>query len=161
MDGTIHSDYHTMSKQECESIPGVDARPNAGEKGRPATKTSHSQVEQRRRELVALLEQQLSIAEIATRTGYSTRWVREIALRYHLLGTDALRDQREHCGAAPLLSEEMQGALRLALQSAPAEGGCWTGPKVARWIEVQTGRPVHRQRGWEYLCRLGQSATTD
>jgi transposase len=150
-----------MSQPECEPRANQDARPSAGKEKHPATKTSQAQVEQRRRELVALLEQQLSIAEVATRTGYSMRWVRELATRYHLLGADALRDQREHCGAAPLLSEEMQGALRLALQAAPAEGGSWTGPKVARWIEAQTGRPVHRQRGWEYLLRLRQSDTAE
>ena len=34
----------------------------------------------------------------------------------------------------------------------------WTGPKVARWIERETGKSqVHNQRGWDYLKKLDYS----
>jgi len=32
----------------------------------------------------------------------------------------------------------------------PADGGLWTGPKVAAWMSELLGRPVSAQRG-EYL----------
>jgi len=32
----------------------------------------------------------------------------------------------------------------------PADGGLWTGPKVAAWMSELLGRPVSAQ-GWEYL----------
>ena len=42
--------------------------------------------------------------------------------------------------------------LALALEAKPKDGGIWTGPKVARWIEQETGREkVWNQRGWDYL----------
>ncbi len=37
------------------------------------------------------------------------------------------------------------------------DGGLWTGPKVAAWIEEKTGTKTHPQRGWVYLKRLGFS----
>jgi transposase len=60
-------------------------------------------------------------------------------------------------GGTFILSQEPQAQLQQALDEPPADGGLWTGPKVARWIESQTGRKVHVQRGWEYLKRLNYS----
>jgi transposase len=58
-----------------------------------------------------------------------------------------------------LLDEEGQARLRQALlEEAPPGGGMWCGPKVARWIERETGiDKVHNQRGWEYLRKVGYS----
>src|SRR3954451_25103043 len=33
----------------------------------------------------------------------------------------------------------------------PADGGLWTGPKVATWMAARLGRQVRPQRGWDYL----------
>jgi transposase len=33
----------------------------------------------------------------------------------------------------------------------------WNSRKVAEWIEHKTGRRVGRQRGWEYLRKLGNT----
>jgi transposase len=58
-----------------------------------------------------------------------------------------------------LLDEEGQGRLREALlKDDPPGGGMWSGPKVARWMEEETGmQRVHAQRGWEYLKKVGMS----
>jgi len=58
-----------------------------------------------------------------------------------------------------LLDEGGQARLREALlKEAPPGGGMWSGPKVARWIEEETGiERVHTQRGWEYLKKVGMS----
>jgi transposase len=57
-----------------------------------------------------------------------------------------------------LLSAAQQAELDQALHAAPADGGLWSGPKVAQWIAQKTGRVrVHPQRGWDYLQRLNYS----
>ena len=39
-----------------------------------------------------------------------------------------------------------------AIELKPSDGGIWTGVKVARWIEQETGiEKVWNQRGWDYL----------
>ena len=44
-----------------------------------------------------------------------------------------------------------------ALQGRPADGGLWTGPKVARYARDHWGVSVCPQTGWEWLTRLGFS----
>jgi transposase len=117
-------------------------------------------VEDRRRQVIALLADKRPVSEIIVLTGYRPRTIRQIAQRYREAGPAGLADGRRHsAGAAPLLSDAQQHELRQALQSPPTDGGVWTGPKVAEWIAARTGRHVHRQRGWEYLRRLGAGAT--
>jgi transposase len=117
-------------------------------------------VERRRWQVIALLAEQTPIAEIVAATGYRPRTIRQIAQRYRESGSAGLADGRQRgAGAVPLLSDAQQRELRQALQSLPPDGGAWTGPKVAEWIAARTGRGVHRQRGWEYLRRLGTGVT--
>ncbi len=58
-----------------------------------------------------------------------------------------------------LLSADQRDELREALTKPPPDGGMWNSPKVGEWIERRTGRAVSqkKQRGWEYLKRLGNS----
>ena len=45
-----------------------------------------------------------------------------------------------------------------ALESKPSDAGIWTGVKVARWIEKETGRTkVWNQRGWDDLKKFRSS----
>lgn len=110
-------------------------------------------------QMVWLLTQGRTLAEVAAATGYSTRWVRTVAARYSTAGPDGLGDRRHaNAGAAPLLDEAGRMALTAALAEPPSDGGLWTGPKVAAWIAARTGRErVPPQRGWSYLKRLGHS----
>jgi Helix-turn-helix domain len=111
--------------------------------------------ERRRVQVLLYLTAGTPLADIAALTGYRPRSIRQIAQRYIEIGADALVDQRAFAqGAAPMLSVEAQIDLRNALQGAPPDGGAWTGGKVAQWMAAKTGRPVHRQRGCEYLRRL-------
>ena len=41
--------------------------------------------------------------------------------------------------------------LLQALQEPPPDGGKWNGRKVADWMSELLERPIHRQRGWDYL----------
>lgn len=95
------------------------------------------------------------LREVAAVTGYSTRWVSAVLHRYNAEGPGGVGDRRRaNPGVAPALTSARQVALRAALRQPPADGGLWTGPKVAAWIAEQTGRAVGPQCGWEYLKRL-------
>lgn len=94
-------------------------------------------------------------AEVARSTGYSVRWVQEVARRYRA-GPAAIGDRRHgNPGAAPLLDAAQQQALREALGGPAPDGGIWTCRSVAAWMSAQVGRPVSAQRGWEGMRRLG------
>ena len=114
--------------------------------------------ERRRVQVLLYLAAGVPLTDIVGMTGYRPRSIRQIAHRYIEMGTDSLVDQRAFAqGAAPILSAAEQMELRTALQGVPPDGGAWTGGKVAQWMAAKTGRPVHRQRGWEYLRRLTTS----
>jgi transposase len=117
------------------------------------------EIERRRWQVIRMLADGAPLAEIEAATHYRPRTIREIAQRYRECGSAGLADRRQRSmGAAPILSQGQQHELRLALQKRAPDGGVWTGPKVARWIAARIGKRVHRQRGWEYLRRLGTPA---
>ena len=119
--------------------------------------------DQRRRVQVLLyLAAGVPLTEIVGMTGYRPRSIRQIAQRYIEIGADSLVDHRAFAqGAAPILTAEEQIELCNALQGVPPDGGAWTGPKVAQWMAAKTGRPIHRQRGLEYLRRLTTSTAAE
>jgi transposase len=100
-----------------------------------------------------------STREVAEATGYSQKWIREVARRYNESGPEGLGDRRHrNPGGASraLLDPAQREELRRALKQPPPDGGLWSSRKVARWIEERAGRRgVQAQRGWEYLKRLG------
>jgi len=105
--------------------------------------------------LIASGESAKRAAEIS---GYSPRWVSEVVRRYNEGGSEALGDRRrENPGGKFLLDEQRRRELAEALEGPAPDGGLWTGPKVAEWIEAKTGKRTHPQRGWVYLKRLGYS----
>jgi len=111
--------------------------------------------EHRRWQVIGLLADGVSLAEIVAATGYRPRTIREIAQRYQASGAAALVDRRAQSRGAPrLLPPLLEHELWLALQGPAPDGGMWTGPKVAQWIAAKTGKRIFRQRGWEYLRRL-------
>lgn len=97
--------------------------------------------------------------EVAVMLGYTARWIRTLVQRYNRGGEQALRDHRRlQKGAPPLLSPEQQKELDQALDQPPADGGLWSGPKVAAWMAQRLDREVDPRRGWDYLQRLGRSS---
>ncbi len=95
---------------------------------------------------------------IAEQLGYTARWVRTVIGRWNAQGEAGMRDHRHAIDVSrPLLSAQQQEELAAALQAPPADGGLWSGPKVAQWMQQRLGRPVAAQRGWDYLRRLGYS----
>jgi transposase len=113
-------------------------------------------IERQRWQVIGLLADGAPLAEIVAATGYRPRTIRQIAQRYREAGPAGLADGRQRSvGAAPILTEGQQHELRQALQKSAPDGGGWTGPKVARWMAARIGKRVPRQRGWEYLRRMG------
>ncbi len=115
---------------------------------------------------ILFLVQGKSLAESARLLGWGRREAQRIRARYDSGGLQALqtpkRVRSKNSGMKPLLDDAQRAELALALQKPPPDGGLWTGPKVARWIDAKinaSGEPhprrVHKQRGWDYLRKLG------
>lgn len=106
-------------------------------------------------QLLWLLASGMATAEVARVTGYSVRWIQEVARRYRA-GPDAIGDRGHgNPGAPPLLNAEQQEQLRTALAGPAPDGGVWSCRRVAAWRSQTLGRPVSEQRGWEWMRRLG------
>jgi len=113
--------------------------------------------ERSRWQIVWLLSQGQTARQVAASTGYSPYWIGQIARRYNVEGAAGLVN-RQHSSSrrAPLLLSSAQlEDLRPALAGPPPVGEQWTSPLVAQWMAERLGRPVPRQRGWDYLQRLG------
>jgi transposase len=97
-------------------------------------------------------------AEVAARVGLTPAWVRTILKRWNAEGPGGLADRRAALnGGQPKLSTEQQAALFEALQGRPADGGLWTGPKVAAYARDRWGVAVRVETGWRWLTGLGLS----
>src|SRR5689334_14762026 len=140
------------------SASGLAAHLSPAELGQ-RSRAARSPVERSHLQVVWLLSRGRSEREVARVTGYGRRWVGGVARRHDEGGPDGLGDRRRgNAGARPLLGAEDEAALRAALAAPPADGGLWTGPKVATWMAARLGREVRPQRGWDYLEKLGYSA---
>jgi transposase len=95
---------------------------------------------------------------IVEATTYNRAWVFVVIKRYNDEGPDGLLDRRRKNGGHNLLLiPSQQEELAEALLQEPPGGGLWNSLKVADWIAQKTGRKVSKQRGWDYLRRLGFS----
>lgn len=113
-------------------------------------------------QILWLISQGRTTSEVMQVTGYSRGWVQSLARRYNRGGAEALGDRRHHNPGATdraLLDPDQQEELAEALMKPPEDGGMWNSRKVGEWIEKKTGRevPSKKQRGWEYLKKLGHS----
>lgn len=113
---------------------------------------SNDVVERGHYQIIWLLSQGRSTADVASVTGYSRDWVYKLVRRYNRDGPSAIGDQRhQNEGAPTMLNDVQQAQLLQALEEAPVDGDLWDGPKVAQWMSELLGYPVYPQRGWEYL----------
>lgn len=140
------------------SAPALVAHLSTAELGQ-RYRAARQPIERSHLQIVWLLSQGRSEREVAAATGYGQRWITEIVWRYNAEGAGGLGDQRaKNTGARPLLSQEDELTLQDALAAPPADGGLWTGPKVAAWMTARLGRQIWPQRGWDYLQKLGYSS---
>ena len=108
-------------------------------------------------QVIWLLAQGHTVAEVARLTGFVRRWVEELVARYNRFGPSSLGDRRRHNGAKPrILTPEVLAMLRERVKSPPDDGGVWTAKKVATVIAAELGlAQVAEQRGWEALRAIG------
>ena len=115
-------------------------------------------VEGRRYHLMWLVKRGRSLKQAAEVVGINYDYAKDVLKAYNTNGPGALSNGRKRPyrrGRPTLLSDAQLQQLQLALQHPHADGGDWTGPKVAKWIEQVTGHQVWPQRGWDYLKRCG------
>ena len=99
-----------------------------------------------------------SRALLADQLGRAKSWLSRIVRLYNDHGPEAIEDRRKgRAGQPPALNAAHRALLDERLQSAPDDGGEWTGHKVSEWIEAQTGRRVDTTTARLYLHRLGYS----
>ena len=118
-------------------------------------------VEARRWQLIWLVTEGKTLTAAAEAIAFNYDYAREIIRRYNADGVNGLRNRRKDSrpsSSKALLTIEQCEALDQRLQDPPADGGVWSGPKVARVIAEMIGREhVWPQRGWDYLKLLGYS----
>lgn len=122
--------------------------------------TSTDPVESRRWHLIWLVSQRWYLLDAAESVGVSYSYARRVVHAYNQDGLKAISNRRRgrQLTSRALLNAAQQAELDQALQAPPADGGIWSGPKVAQWIAKKIGRShVHSQRGWDYLQRLNYS----
>ena len=137
------------------SASALVAHLSAGELGQ-RYRAARCPIERSHLQIIWLLSQGRSEREVAAVSGYGRRWIGAIVPRYNEAGPDGLGDGRaRNTGAKPLLDARGETALRAALAEPPADGGLWTGPKVAVRMAARLGRKIWPQRGWDYLRKFG------
>ena len=109
-------------------------------------------VERSHYQIIWLLASGKTVPEVSSITGYSTKWIYQLASRYNQLGGEGLGDRRhQNQGKEPLLDDLQLALLWQRLQTPPPDGGLWNSRKVAEWMSELLERRVSKQRGWEYL----------
>ncbi|MGB3401125.1 MAG: IS630 family transposase [Microcoleaceae cyanobacterium] len=99
----------------------------------------------------------------AIAVGINYDYAREVLKKYNNLGEEGIENlKNKHLkrrgGKKSLLTDKQLEKLAKELESRPPDGGIWTGPKVARWIEKENCvEKVWNQRGWDYLKKLKYS----
>jgi transposase len=96
-------------------------------------------------------------SKAARRVGRTSGWVTQLTQRYNERGVEAVPDQQSEAkpGLPPSVDAAVAAELASALRAEAPEGGLWTAPKVAAWIEQRTGRSVHETTAWRAMRRLG------
>lgn len=124
---------------------------------------AHDPVERSHYQIVWLIGEGRTTRDVMEVTGYSRGWIQRLARRYNAHGPEALGDARHGNPGAKeraLLTADQRRELARTLREPPPDGGLWNSRKVGEWIEEKTGKSLERskkQRGWDYLKRLGQS----
>ncbi len=123
--------------------------------------TSRDPVESRRWHLLWLVSEHHTLTAAAEAIGLSYDYARRIVRTYNADGVNSVRNRRRDKRpdqSRSLLNTHQLEELKARLKSPPADGGVWSGPKVACVIAQMLGREhVWPQRGWDYLKLVGYS----
>lgn len=124
---------------------------------------SQDSVESRRWHLLWKVSLGWTIKNSALAIGINYDYAKEVLKKYNKLGEKGVENLknkylRQRGGKKSLLTDKQLEKLAKELESRPPDGGIWTGPKVARWIEQENRvEKVWNQRGWDYLKKLRYS----
>jgi transposase len=108
-------------------------------------------------QVIWLLAQGRTCAEVARFTSFALRWVEQLLARCNAFGPGSLGDRRRGNGAAAtVLTAALLEKLRERVKRPPDDGGLWSARKVAAFMAAELGRErVAEQRGWEALRAIG------
>lgn len=126
-----------------------------------AYKGSTCAVERRRLQVLALLREGKSKAEVREITRYSHPRYVEIIHRYEQYGLDGLKDGRHRNPGAPkVLSDQELLLLAQTIRAEYARGEMWNGARVQSWVKAALGKEVYLSRAYEFLDAVGFSQQT-
>ena len=97
------------------------------------------------------------VTEAAQIVGFCQNWARTLARRYNNEGPENFIDQRtNNHGRQAFLSDKQQKELKkILINKRPPDGGLWTGPKVALWIEKKTKKHITAVGAWKWIRKSG------
>lgn len=111
--------------------------------------TSQDPVETRRWYILWKVSLGWTIKDSAIAVGLTYEYAKTIVNRYNERGVAGIKNGRKIAqshqrGRKPLLNQQQLQKLTKAVEQRPEDGGIWSGPKVARWIEKETQLPKVR-----------------
>ena len=123
-----------------------------------AFKRSTCAVERRRIQLIALLTEGHSKAEVRAVTRYGDPAYCKAIQRYNTLGLAGLRDGRhDNLGAPQVLSDAQMLLLAQQIRFDFAREVLWDGAKVKAWLKENFKLEIHPGRAYEFLAQVGFS----
>jgi transposase len=117
-------------------------------------------IEKSRWQLIWLMtnpKKEILVTEAAEIVGFCSNWARILVHRYNSEGSEKFIDKRKNNkGKKAFLNKKLQKELRNTLiNKRPPDGGLWTGPKVAAWIEKKTKKHITAVGAWKWIGKLG------
>jgi len=117
-------------------------------------------VEKSRWHLIWLMnnpENAILVTKAAQTVGFCQRWARTLVNRYNKEGAEGLSDKRKNNqGKTAFLTKKQQTELKkLLTDKRPPDGGLWTGPKVADWIEKKAKKHITAVGAWKWIRKSG------
>jgi len=100
---------------------------------------------------------EMLVTEAAQIVGFCQNWARILVKRYNEEGAENFIDKRKNNeGGKFFLNKKQQKELKnILINKRPSDGGLWTGPKVAVWIEEKTKKHITTVGAWKWIKRLG------
>lgn len=97
------------------------------------------------------------VTEAAQLVGFCQNWARILVHRYNEEGPENFIDKRKNNqGREAFLSAKQQEQLKkILIEKRPPDGGLWTGPKVALWIEKKTKKRITAVGAWKWIKKSG------
>ena len=118
-------------------------------------------MERRRFQVLALLAEGRTRADVLAITRYSVPSYVDLVHRYNDHGLEGLQDRRHRNSGAPtLLSDADLLLLAQTIRADYAQEIVWNGTWVQQWIKTTLGKDVYLARAYEFLDAVGFSQQT-